>query len=136
MGTRSLTIVHEESVGRLCVMYRQMDGYPTGHGQDLKTFAGDMVIANGLSWTDPPKVANGMRCLAAQLFAHFKNDSEVGGIYLYPTTTKDAGQEYEYHLSRNEKNMLNLMVIGLAGKRTVLYDGPLNAFDPQAIEEA
>ena len=24
--------------------------------------------------------------------------SEVGGFYLYPTTSKDCGQEYEYHV--------------------------------------
>ena len=33
----------------IVVMYRQFDGYPDGHGRELKEFIGDMVFVNGLA---------------------------------------------------------------------------------------
>lgn len=39
MGTRSLTVfIDEHNDKEIVVMYRQMDGYPEGHGQDLVDF--------------------------------------------------------------------------------------------------
>jgi hypothetical protein len=89
MGTRSLTYVYEgkkeDWVLPFVCMYRQFDGYPTGHGAELAEF-----LNSG-------KVANGMNCLAAQLIVNFKKDT--GGIYLYPPRLKqDCWQEYEYHV--------------------------------------
>ena len=96
MGTRSLTFVYEDTQKVLC-MYRQFDGYPSGHGRELATFLNGFVdVVNGIRIGDTRKIANGMGCLAAQLVANFK--AGVGGFYLYPTSTKDAGQEYEYHV--------------------------------------
>jgi hypothetical protein len=100
MGTRSLTFVYENGAPKplpvLC-MYRQFDGYPEGHGRELSQFLGGFVaIVNGLRFNETRKVANGMGCLAAQLVGHFK--SEAGGFYLYPTNSKDCGQDYEYHI--------------------------------------
>jgi hypothetical protein len=96
MGTRSLTFVYDDNRKVLC-MYRQFDGYPSGHGRELAEFlAGFDAIVNGISLGETRKIANGMGCLAAQLVANFKVDA--GGFYLYPTSTKDAGQEYEYHI--------------------------------------
>lgn len=74
MGTRSLT--HFEHNGEiLCTVYRQMDGYPEGHGKDLAEFLSGYKIVNGINMEDDrvcPKLANGMGCLAAQVIAHFK----------------------------------------------------------------
>ena len=44
MGTRSLTFVYEDKTPILN-MYRQFDGYPSGHGQELADFllSGKMV---------------------------------------------------------------------------------------------
>jgi hypothetical protein len=96
MGTRSLTFVYDDNRKVLC-MYRQFDGYPSGHGRELATFLNGFVdVVNGIRIGDTRKIANGMGCLAAQLVANFKVG--VGGFYLYPTSTKDAGQEYEYHV--------------------------------------
>jgi hypothetical protein len=96
MGTRSLTFVYDGD-SRVACMYRQFDGYPTGHGADLAEFLGGFdAVVNGLAFNETRKVANGMGCLAAQLVANFK--VAAGGFYLYPTNTKDAGQEYEYHV--------------------------------------
>ena len=98
MGTRSLTFVYDENArARVVCMYRQFDGYPSGHGRELATFLGGFdAVVNGMRVGDTRKVANGMGCLAAQLVSNFK--VAAGGFYLYPTNTKDAGQEYEYHV--------------------------------------
>jgi hypothetical protein len=100
MGTRSLTFVYDDNRKVLC-MYRQFDGYPSGHGRELATFLNGFVdVVNGIRIGDTRKIANGMGCLAAQLVANFKlvPENGVGGFYLYPTNSKDCGQEYEYHV--------------------------------------
>lgn len=99
MGTRSLTYVYDNANGNddaIICMYRQFDGYPGGHGQELAEFLNSGKMVNGYSSTSE-KQFNGMGCLAAQMVAHFKKD--VGGFYLYPTKQgQDAWQEYEYHV--------------------------------------
>ena len=96
MGTRSLTVLEMEDGTEIAVMYRQYDGYPEGHGQELKEFLAGFEIVNGFGCGDdqPIKQANGMDCLAAQIIAHFKTD--IGNIYLMPAGTRDAGEEYIY----------------------------------------
>jgi hypothetical protein len=95
MGTRSLTVVVDKSWDKeteLCVMYRQMDGYPSGHGAELKDFLKGMRIVNGInSSLRGTKFANGMPCLAAQMVAHFKTDRE-GGFYLHPAGARGYGE--------------------------------------------
>lgn len=96
MGTRSLTFVydHDEAVLNL---YRQFDGYPSGHGAELAGFLASFdAITNGITLGETRRTANGMGCLAAQLVAHFKNS--VGGFYIHSVTSTDCGQDYEYHV--------------------------------------
>ena len=96
MGTRSLTFVYDGDEPMIN-MYRQFDGYPSGHGSELAIFLNSFdAIVNGISVGDTRRIANGMGCLAAQLIAHFKIDA--GGFYIYPVTAKDCGQDYEYHV--------------------------------------
>jgi hypothetical protein len=89
-------------------MYRQYDGYPTGHGAELAEFLAQFTMVNGISTRESRKVANGMGCLAAQLVAHFK--SEAGGFYLYPTSAVDCGQDYEYHVYHNGSEGLRVSI--------------------------
>lgn len=96
MGTRCITKVFDEKGISLLAMYRQHDGYPAGHGSDLATFLQDLVIVNGMTFRDPPKIANGAGCLAAQLVKHFKDGP--GGIYLNPTTDSGEGVSYLYEI--------------------------------------
>ena len=45
MGTRSLTFVKEQNgrkVSTYVCMYRQYDGYPSGHGLELAEFLGSL----------------------------------------------------------------------------------------------
>lgn len=101
MGTRSLTYVYEDGETKpfIC-MYRQFDGYPSGHGLELAQFLAPIVMRNGYQFEDKAGThANGMGCLAAQIVALFKTD--IGGIYLHSPDTTEAGQEYEYHVHSN-----------------------------------
>jgi hypothetical protein len=110
MGTRSLTYVYEnykDDAGNtvqepIICLYRQYDGYPTGHGAEIAEYLDGMYVVNGLGQDQKDqKVANGMGCLAAQLVAHFKN--EAGQFYLHvPKLNRDDWQEYEYHI-QNDK---------------------------------
>jgi hypothetical protein len=102
MGTRSLTYVYSETTNTPIVcMYRQFDGYPSGHGAELAEFLAPFKIVNGLSLNDTlKKSANGMGCLAAQMIAHFKKSA--GNIYIQePILGQDSWQDYEYHVYEN-----------------------------------
>ena len=97
MGTRSLTYVYVEDTPIMC-MYRQFDGYPSGHGVELAEFLTQIEMGNGIS--GEPELfssANGMGCLAAQMIVNFKKSP--GGFYIYPVELDQAcWQEYEYHV--------------------------------------
>lgn len=105
MGTRSLTFVYDGKEP-IINMYRQYDGYPTGHGAELAEFLAPFTLVNGLGMNESRKVANGMGCLAAQLVSNFKG-TEAGGFYLYPTSAVDCGQDYEYHIFDNVLTFLD-----------------------------
>jgi hypothetical protein len=95
MGTRSLTFVYDGEQP-IINMYRQFDGYPSGHGQELAEFLLSGKMTNGIPVGAKEHFFNGMGCLAAQLVANFKKDA--GGFYLYPMDSTDCWQEYEYHV--------------------------------------
>jgi len=97
MGTRSLTFVYENNKP-IVNMYRQFDGYPSGHGSELAEFLMSGKMVNGYS-TKTEKQFNGMGCLAAQMIAEFKDG--VGGFYIYSVDSTDCWQEYEYHVFEN-----------------------------------
>ena len=48
MGTRCLTFVYDEAGDPLLNMYRQFDGYMSGHGAELAEFLHDRKLVNGL----------------------------------------------------------------------------------------
>jgi hypothetical protein len=105
MGTRSLTRIFETYKDekknkqvkiQLVNMYRQYDGYPSGHGTDLADFLNSGKVVNGIGGDEKQTVFNGAGCLAAQMIAHFKDGA--GGFYIEPITAKDCGQEYEYEV--------------------------------------
>ena len=113
MGTRSLTRViprqkglsyqdgHKHPEKAVVNIYRQYDGYPEGHGQDLAEFLFDLDVVNGLSGANY-NVANGPGCLAALLVAHFKDGP--GNIYLENCDGEpgDCMEEYIYTLYPKE----------------------------------
>lgn len=119
MGTRSLTFVYDNKEPMIN-MYRQFDGYPSGHGSELAKFLNSFdAIVNGIPVGDKRRLANGMGCLAAQLIANFK--TEVGGFYIYPVTAEDCGQDYEYHVYENKVIVKN--------PTEVIFDGSWKDFN-------
>ena len=94
MGTRSLTFVYDGDVPVINI-YRQYDGYPSGHGHELAQFLDSKNLVNGYGEQNSFE-ANGMGCLAAQLIVQLKHG--VGGIYIYPVSSTDCFQDYEYHV--------------------------------------
>ncbi len=119
MGTRSLTFVYDND-DAMINMYRQFDGYPSGHGLELAEFLNSFAeITNGYHFDDTRKIANGMGCLAAQLVSNFKVG--VGQFYLYPVTANDCGQEYEYHIHRDRVVVKNY-------NGNVMFNGDWTAF--------
>jgi hypothetical protein len=103
MGTRSLTFVYDGDKP-IVNMYRQFDGYPTGHGQELAEFLLSGKMVNGYSDKDT-KQFNGMGCLAAQMIAHFKQS--VGGFYIHSVDSTDCWQDYEYHVYEDKMVVKN-----------------------------
>lgn len=98
MGTRSLTVFQDEDNNEIVVMYRQLDGYPEGHGAELAEFLAGSILVNGIALgRDESAIHNGMGCLAASVVAYFKTG--VGGFYLYPAGTRNCGEEYVYTVS-------------------------------------
>lgn len=98
MSTPSLTFLKKEGCDEnIICLYRHSDGYPSGHGLELANFLEDITIVNGIPLTNSGNMANRAECLAAQLVCHFKEG--VGDFYLYPTSTKDVGQDYIYEIT-------------------------------------
>jgi hypothetical protein len=127
MGTRCLTEVLEQNGDVIITLYRQFDGYPTGHGKELKDFLEGFHICNGIGIEqDKGKWANGMSCLAAQLVSYFKEG--IGGFYLYKPGTRDVWEEYIYTISENGNHTLNITV---DDGDMILYSGPIEDFNPE-----
>ena len=126
MGTRSLTVFNNEmDNSEIVVLYRQYDGYPTGHGRDLLSFLNNMEIVNGISPNEKRKIANGMGCLSAQIVAYLKE--APGDFYLHSAGTRDIGEEFIYTLYYTEE--LRIKVQDTYDNGNDLFDGNLNQYE-------
>jgi hypothetical protein len=123
MGTRSLTFVYEGEMP-IINMYRQYDGYPTGHGQELADFLLSGELVNGYSEKQSVQF-NGMGCLAAQMIANFKNS--VGGFYIHSINSTDCWQEYEYHVYEDK--------VVLKNPTEVIFSGTWDEFHSFCYED-
>ena len=142
MGTRCLTFVYDH--GKPIVnLYRQFDGYPSGHGAELAEFLGQFAaITNGISMNETRKTANGMGCLAAQLVAHFKQS--VGGFYIHSVESTECGQDYEYHVYEKDGELcvqvrnrgFNAFGLTLSDRNEAMFDGPVHNFIGFCCEDA
>jgi hypothetical protein len=133
MGTRSLVHI-KEGKKTIATIYRQYDGYPTGMGDDIKEILNDgMVnILNGFALNHQvPKQFNGMGCLAAYLIGELKN-KKIGNVYIYPTNSKDVGEDFTYTISE-DLGILNLKVVENYNNKTI-FKGMLTSFDGKRVE--
>jgi hypothetical protein len=136
MGTRSLTTFistwKDEKTGKvknekIVTMYRQFDGYPSGHGRELAEFIGQGKMVNGIGANEPQLVFNGIGCLAAQVVANFKKGA--GGIYLHRGGAKNCWEEWHYEVIFNEDTSeLTFKCIEVHGKPKTFYEGTVQGF--------
>ena len=133
MGTRSVTIVKEKNSKPLIAMYRQYDGYPSGHGLELAEFLKNFKITNGLSIGENKNTANGAGCLAAQIVANFK--TEPGGIYLTDpqTTPGNNNDEYFYTVTAQQDKPVHIEILDVYENK-VLFTGSAQELT-EGIEE-
>lgn len=132
MGTRSVTYVKDMGTP-LVAMYRQMDGYPTGMGADLKEFLEDKSLCNGFGIdADNTMLFNGLGCLSASLVAHFKDG--IGGIYLQSVNEGLDYLNYVYEIYEVDDEIKLKVIAVSSGGTTVLYDGSVEEFDPEEVE--
>ena len=132
MGTRSLTKVIETYKDKdnkskkqnIVCMYRQMDGYPSGHGQELSDFLIGMHITNGIRSMENRKTANGMGCLSAQMISHFKTD--VGQIYMLNGESRRDWEDYEYIIEGNATEQLIVRINNYEDKE--IFRGTISEF--------
>lgn len=128
MGTRSITTIIDNQWGKpekVCTMYAQFDGYPSGHGVALFDFLVKMKPCNGLGGKAPQGMewANGAGCLAAQMIKHFKDGP--GGFYMTKTRTTLAGEDYGYEITFNQNMTLTVVAKSYKGK---IFGGSLHNF--------
>lgn len=94
MGTRSITTIRHNGTPFVAI-YRQYDGYPTGHGQELANILAGHTMVNGIPGGKDVKVFNGPNDMAATIIARLKGD-QTGNVYVYGPDTTDMGQDYDY----------------------------------------
>ena len=144
MGTRSLTLIKDYDGTEIAVLYRHHDGYPTGHGKDIKAALQGKKVSSGLG-LDTTKCVNGAGDMAVQLIVHLKcgigdvlasGPVKAGGLYLHPAGTRGLWERYVYEVicgkPGNTPTPIRLVVHGCH----VIYDGPLDDFDPYAAESS
>ena len=143
MGTRCLTFVYDDSstddgsAEAIMCIYRQYDGYPSGHGHELAQFLNSKTIVNGYGEQNSME-ANGMSCLAAQLVVQLKHG--VGGIYIYaPMVGRDHWQDYEYHVYETKVIVKSCATVYDSGHYQVIFEGTWQEFaqfclDPISVE--
>jgi hypothetical protein len=107
MGTRSTTRIVETYDGddtTVAFIYRQMDGYCSGMGNDLAKILNSGTLVNGIG--GDLNVFNGMGCLAAQVIKELKDGP--GGIYLQ--NENNGGEDYNYLISHGDDSTLYIEV--------------------------
>ena len=106
MSTGALTHFHDDEGEILCTLYRQSDGYPSCHGQDMLDILKDKKIVNGI-WGDS-KDYNGCGDLVIRVLVALKNRNSVNdhpGCF-YMTTPGDAGgADFVYHVRCDDNDM-------------------------------
>ena len=135
MGTRSITII-KDATREICVIYRQFDGYLSGHGADLADFLRGKRVVNGYGGADQGAQVNGAGDLATRLITFLKGDhGQPGNLYLYPAGVRDCGEEYTYEISATEGVDIEIAVTS-AYHQGPIYKGPVSGFNPSEIEES
>jgi hypothetical protein len=119
MSTRALVNIVERKEGRSfsktlepsaihTQLYKHYDGYPERLGVTLASYLKDYDISYGVPLHDVQgPVANGIRCLSAQLVSYMKEGP--GDIYLQPPVDPDW-EEYVYYVWVKEESKIMISI--------------------------
>jgi hypothetical protein len=131
MGTRAVTKI---SGFNTVYIYRQMDGYPRGHGNDLYTFLKDHRLVNGFTQKqiDSGLYHNGLDDLFAYIVMKLKGmyPEHIGNIYLEEgdPSTADRGCDAEYLYCLGERKGKITLAVFSFNKNKFLYTGLIDDF--------
>jgi hypothetical protein len=109
MGTRSITRVQLDGE-TLVAIYRQYDGYISGHGKDLADFLNGRRIVNGIRVGTELEVFNGPGCLAANLISFLKKEEngKAGNIYIVSAESEDEEYSYDINVKTGESEVWHI----------------------------
>ena len=131
MGTRSTYRIIEQFTDEktnkvinqeICLMYRQFDGYPSGHPCETAEWLSTGKVVNGFSSKETELIFNGAGCLAAQLVAKYK--TEPGGTYLNPLKHRGkCWEDYLYDIIVKEDQTIEFVCYENGKRKTEVFRG-------------
>jgi len=142
MGTRSTYRIIEQYTDddkkkvvnqEICLMYRQFDGYPSGHPLETAEWLASGQVVNGYSNTDTLQF-NGAGCLAAQLVAKYKEG--VGGTYLQSLNSRgNSWEDYLYDIIVKEDKSIEYVCYENGSRKKEIFRGSPSDFVLQYSKE-
>ena len=136
MGTRSTYRIIEQFTDEetnkvinqeICLMYRQFDGYPSGHPCETAEWLSTGKVVNGFSSKETELIFNGAGCLAAQLVAKYK--TEPGGTYLNPLKHRGkCWEDYLYDIIVKEDQTIEFVCYENGKRKTEVFRGSPSDF--------
>ena len=142
MGTRSTYRIIEQYTDdksqkvmnqEICLVYRQFDGYPSGHPLETAEWLASGKVVNGYGNTDTLQF-NGAGCLAAQLVAKYKDG--VGGTYIQSLKSRgNSWEDYLYDIIVKEDNSIEYVCYENGKKKKEIYRGTPSGFVLQYSKE-
>ena len=129
MGTRSTYRIIEQLTHKgkivnqeICLVYRQFDGYPTGHPMETAEWLASGKVVNGISSTEKNLVFNGAGCLAAQLIAKYKDGP--GGTYIQSLKSRgNSWEDYLYDIIVKEDKSIEYVCYENGSRKKELFRG-------------
>ena len=108
-------------------MYRQFDGYPSGHPCETAEWLASGEVVNGFSSNETKLIFNGAGCLAAQLVAKYK--TEPGGTYLNPLKHRGkCWEDYLYDIIVKEDQTIEFVCYENGKRKTEVFRGSPSDF--------
>jgi hypothetical protein len=135
MGTRSTYRIIEQyknedgsiENNNLLLVYRQYDGYPTGHPLETAEWLATGTVVNGLGMAEERLVFNGAGCLAAQLIAKFKDGP--GGTYIHNLESRgECWEDYLYDIIVKEDRTIEYVCYDNVDDKPELFRGTPSDF--------
>ena len=126
-----MTRVYSETGRVLLAMYKHLDGYPTGIGDDLKRFLMDMKRVNRppQEGDDGEEEYSSMDMLAGKLYFFFQ--AEYSDVYQHQPDAAD--QEWTYNIYPDGDGLR--LEVKNSFTHNTYHNGTLDNFNPMQVEE-